>query len=259
MQDQLIFNIKADISNVPIPEKLNNPFGINTPQLARIASSEFQEFITIESQKWDYNFSVRQGKMFGVLVVQKEDDTYGYLGTVSGKISRQSTCPNFAPSVFDDSTDDYFINRDMTELSVICNNINACTDEGGLIKLKEHRKQYSYGIQKRIFENSHFINTSGIKKNVLEIFHISSHGQPPAAAGECAAPKLLQYAFENQLKPIAIAEFWGGNPIKTNERVHKAFSPACKNKCRPILEYMLDNHELYTHSQHIQQPKDNKT
>jgi len=76
----------------------------------------------------------------------------------------------------------------------------------------------------------------------------SSHGNPPAAAGECAAPKLLQYAFEHRLKPIALAEFWWGNPSQNKEREHKVFYPACKNKCRPILEYMLNDTALFEHA-----------
>jgi tRNA pseudouridine32 synthase/23S rRNA pseudouridine746 synthase len=79
----------------------------------------------------------------------------------------------------------------------------------------------------------------------LEIFKKSTQGNPPAAAGECAAPKLLQYTFENQLKPIALAEFWWGNHPNNKEKEHKAFYPACKNRCRPILEFMLNDEELY--------------
>ena len=187
--------------------------------------------------------------MFGVLVVQSTDNSYGYLGTISGKISRHSTCPRFISSVFDDSTDDYFINRDMTELTAICNNINTCNDPEELIKLKEYRRLHSYGIQQRIFKNSYFKNISGKQQNIIEIFENSSHGNPPSAAGECAAPKLLQHCIENQLKPVTIAEFWWGNPIKTDDRQHKAFYPACKNKCRPILQYMLEDGDLYQKAQ----------
>ncbi len=249
MKDLLIFSFDTDISGIHLPENLNNPFGDEIPHIARIAALEFQQFITQESEQWDYDFEVRQGKMFGILVVQKNDKSYGYIGTISGKISRHSTCRNFIPSVFDDATDDYFINRDMTELTHICNKINACTNPAELIELKEHRRRHSFGIQQRIFKNSNFNNIRGDKRNIIEIFENSSHGNPPSAAGECAAPKLLQYAIENQLAPTAIAEFWWGNPIKTDDRQHKAFYPACKNKCRPILEYMLDDGELYTQAQ----------
>jgi tRNA pseudouridine32 synthase/23S rRNA pseudouridine746 synthase len=111
--------------------------------------------------------------------------------------------------------------------------------------LKEKRKQKSLTLQKQLFENYQFVNVLGTTKNVLQIFENSAHNTPPAGAGECAAPKLLQYAIEHKLRPIAIAEFWWGIPPKSKERKHKNFYPACKNKCRPILEYMLDDTELF--------------
>src|SRR5690606_21753915 len=64
--------------------------------------------------------------------------------------------------------------------------------------------------------------------------------KPPAAAGECATPKLLQYAFLNDLKPIAMAEFWWGASPKSEVRKHKQFYPACTGKCEPILKHMLE-------------------
>ena len=74
-----------------------------------------------------------------------------------------------------------------------------------------------------------------------EIFN----NNPPAGAGECAAPKLLNYAFEHQLKPIAMAEFWWGQSPKSEIRKHKQFYPACKSKCEPILlSHMLMGLEM---------------
>lgn len=245
MNKQVIFNFKTDISGIAIPEKLNNPFGSYIPEIAAIAANEFQEFITAESQGWEHDFSVHKGKMFGILVIQNADNTYAFLGTVSGKLSGNATCNKFIPSVFDDSTDDFFINKGMKELTEIGIKIKKANERSEIIELTEKRKSRSLALQQRLFENYIFIDVHGIEKNVLQIFKHSSHGGPPSAVGECAAPKLLQYAFEHCLKPIALAEFWWGDPPKNNEREHKVFYPACKNKCRPILEYMLDDKDLF--------------
>lgn len=245
MEEQFIFNFVSDISKVNIPAKLNNPFGEDVPELARIAAKEFQEFIKTESKKWQYDFPNQKGKMFGILVIQKADNVFAYLGTVSGKLPANAECNRFIPSIFDVSTGDFFINKGMTELTEIGNQIKEEKDPEKIISLKEKRKQKSIALQYRLFENYHFLNLSGKEKNVIEIFENSSHGNPPAAAGECTAPKLLHYAFKERLKPIALAEFWWGGPIKNQDREHKIFYPACKNKCRPILEYMLDDSELY--------------
>lgn len=245
MKQSRLFNFQTDISKLSIPAKLNNPFVLAVPKIADIAAKEFQTFITTASQKWAHDFQSQQGKMFGVLVVQKEDQGYGYLGTISGKIPGDEICEAFIPSVFDVSTDDFFIIKGMKALTEMGKEIKKSNNQAEVIALTASRRQKSFALQQRLFKNYRFLNYLGMEKNVLQIFEDSSHGKPPAAAGECTAPKLLQYAFQHQLKPIALAEFWWGNPTKSLERVHKAYYPACKNKCRPILEYMLDNTDLY--------------
>lgn len=243
MNKQYIFDFKTNISDIEIPEELNNPFGIDIPEIAKIAANEFQEFVSIESKAWEYDFLGKKGKMFGIIVIKNKDNTYNYLGTASGKLPNNIRCDKFIPSIFDDSADDFFINKGMTEISEICNQINNSNIASEIESLTEYRKQRSFEIQQQLFKNYQFSNSLGIEKNVLQIFASFSHGNPPSAAGECSAPKLLQFAFNNGLKPIAIAEFWLGKNNK--ERDHKEFYPACKSKCRPILEFMLDDTELY--------------
>ena len=83
------------------------------------------------------------------------------------------------------------------------------------------------------------LNANGEIKNLCTIFKQTVQKTPPAGAGECAAPKLLQYAYLHQLKPIAMAEFWWGNSPKAEIRHHGYYYPACKGKCEPILKHML--------------------
>lgn len=103
--------------------------------------------------------------------------------------------------------------------------------------LKEKRKNKSAALQKRLFEKYQFLNQAGESKSLAEIFPDSI---PMGGAGECAAPKLLQYAFLHQMKPIAMAEFWWGQSPKSAIRKHKNFYPACIGKCKPILSHMLE-------------------
>lgn len=250
MNEQLIFNFTTKLQGIEIPKTLNNPFGSNIPKIAKIATTEFQEFITTESKKWSHDFLTTKGKMFGILVVQKADNTLGYIGTFSGNLPKNASIGKFIPSVFDDSTDDYFINKGMTTLTEMGHEIKATKEPAKVIELTENRKLKSLEIQQQLFENYRFSNNLGKKLNVIEIFDQSSHGKPPSAAGDCAAPKLLQHAFDHHLKPIAVAEFWWGNPSKSKERAHQNFYPACKDKCRPILEYMLSDTELFNRANH---------
>jgi len=105
--------------------------------------------------------------------------------------------------------------------------------------LKNKRKELSGSLQQQLFDQYHFLNNEGDKKSLCAIFKETPQLTPPAAAGECAAPKLLQYAFENRLKPLAMAEFWWGESPKSAIRKHGQYYPACQGKCQPILGHML--------------------
>lgn len=104
---------------------------------------------------------------------------------------------------------------------------------------RKDRKKRSNALQKKLFEQYHFLNIEGETKSLNQIFNETPQGTPPAAAGECSAPKLLQYAFENKLKPLAMAEFWWGESPNSSIRKHGHFYPACQGKCQPILGHML--------------------
>ncbi|UGS22530.1 RluA family pseudouridine synthase [Flavobacterium channae] len=116
----------------------------------------------------------------------------------------------------------FHIENAQKEVNILLEEIN---------QLKEERRLKSGALQQKLFAEYSFLNQFGERKSIGEIFN----DNPPAGAGECAAPKLLHYAFEHQLKPIAMAEFWWGQSPKSEIRKHKQFYPACKSKCEPIL------------------------
>jgi tRNA pseudouridine32 synthase/23S rRNA pseudouridine746 synthase len=124
--------------------------------------------------------------------------------------------------------------------------LNALLEQISLLKQK--RKQQSTQLQDKLFSHYRFLNKDGQVKNALEIFKTTSQKIPPAGTGDCAAPKLLNYAFEHQLKPIAMAEVWWGPSPKTEIRHHAHFYPACNGKCKPLLTHMLKGIDLdHTH------------
>ena len=109
--------------------------------------------------------------------------------------------------------------------------------------LREERKRGSAALQQQIFNHYSFLNVRGERRSLGEIF-LHTGVQPPAGAGECAGPKLLQYAFAEQLRPVALAEFWWGASPAGEIRRHGHFYPACRGKCLPILSHMLDGTEV---------------
>lgn len=101
--------------------------------------------------------------------------------------------------------------------------------------LKSERKALSNQLQAYLFQQYQFLNQDKKSKSLLAIFGKN----PPAAAGECAAPKLLHYAFSHELQPICMAEFWWGASPKSAVRKHANYYPSCTQKCQPILGHML--------------------
>jgi len=166
----------------------------------------------------------RCGKMFGVLVYEG-----GYLAAFSAKLDGSYHHDGFVPPVYE-----------MTEEPI------------GTSKEESRR------LQKLLFANYSFVNGQGETKNLLEIFkdekvvnpddwfnksqikNQKSQILPPSGAGECCAPKLLQYALTHGLEPISLAEFWVGAPSKTEIRQEGAFYAPCSGKCVPILKHMLE-------------------
>jgi tRNA pseudouridine32 synthase/23S rRNA pseudouridine746 synthase len=112
--------------------------------------------------------------------------------------------------------------------------------EDAITCLKNERRERSGALQQQLFEQYVFLNIEGKSKSLQEIFSLTPFGKPPAAAGECATPKLLQFAFANGYKPIAMAEFWWGAAPRSEIRKHKHFYPACTGKCKAILGHMLE-------------------
>ncbi len=113
-----------------------------------------------------------------------------------------------------------------------------------ITELKNERKQRSNQLQQRLFDNYKFLNAKGDFKSLQTIFSKELEIAPPAGAGECAAPKLLHYAYKNNLKPIALGEFWWGQSPKSEIRKHAEFYPSCRSKCEPILGFMLEGLEV---------------
>jgi tRNA pseudouridine32 synthase/23S rRNA pseudouridine746 synthase len=110
--------------------------------------------------------------------------------------------------------------------------------------LKAEQKNRSNKLQQYINEQYQFLNSKKEVKNLSQLFAETAIENLPAGSGECAAPKLLQYAFLNNLKPIAMAEFWWGKSPNKEIKKHEQYYPACQGKCKPILAHMLDGIEM---------------
>lgn len=106
-------------------------------------------------------------------------------------------------------------------------------------QMKQQRKQMSDELQRWIFDQYKLLNARGETRTVNDIFYKDIHAVPPSGTGECCAPKLLQWAYSHHYEPVCMAEFWWGLSPKTEVRHHLHFYPACRSKCKPLLDFML--------------------
>jgi tRNA pseudouridine32 synthase/23S rRNA pseudouridine746 synthase len=173
------------------------------------------------------------------ITIQKE---HIKLGKKLRAEKRQTATPSAIEQFNKESQDEGILLKKMTQywnykLEDAKQNLEQFTNK--INQLKEERKEKSAALQQQLFTEYAFLNKNKELKSLAEIFN----GNPPAGSGECAAPKLLHYAFQHNLKPIAMAEFWWGKSPKSEVRKHKQFYPACMGKCEPILKHMLSGIE----------------
>ena len=317
----MLHRFTTSITDIPLPERFTYPFCYTPHPLCILAAKEVQSYLTRQTAWKD---ELRQGKMFGVLIVQTEHGETVYLAAFSGILAGKNLHPFFVPPVYNLLQPQGFFKIEEENISSINRNIRQlendkayaalsaelartiqsaenilatakaqlkeaktareqrrkekelnAQEEAELIResqfqkaeykrlerswkarittlqtqtedwerrisaLKSERKTRSAALQQKLFEQFGMLNYRGEVKNLCEIFGQTVHKTPPAGAGECAAPKLLQQAYLHGWKPIAMAEFWWGDSPKTEIRYHGHYYPACKGKCEPILQHML--------------------
>ncbi|MCF0054633.1 pseudouridylate synthase [Dyadobacter sp. CY356] len=253
--DTIFSRLDESLVVYDLPAKFTFPFDYEPHPLALLAVEKLQSHLE-NQEEWDHNFGLKAdqegavvGKMFGVLVVKTEYDEIGYLSAFSGKLAGGNHHSKFVPPIFDGMADGGFLNAGMEKLSLINHQIKVLEDQLSenqekVEYLKANRKAHSISLQQEIFDQYNFLNQNGEEKSLCDIFEDASYRNPPAGAGECAAPKLLQYAFQQNMQPIAMAEFWWGLSPKSDYWQHGHFYPACHEKCKPILEHMLAGIEM---------------
>ncbi len=221
------------------PERFTYPFCYEPHPLCLLAAEEVKQEIA--------RINPTEGKMFGVLVVKQRDGSFVtspgvtkepslcYMAAYSGLLEGRNDWPYFVPPVYDaQQPDGYFKTREH-EIS-LTSHLSPLTS-----------KKMSQDLQLWLFHQYQFLNARGETKDLVDVwqdYHCSPrirrrYPLPPGGTGDCCAPKLLQYAYQNGLKPLCMAEFWWGPSPKSEVRHHGQFYPACRGKCKPVLTWML--------------------
>ena len=251
-QNPFFIPFDEPIDNYSVPGKFTYPFQYKPHPLCLLAAEKLQRHLQIQ-EEWEHNFGLVEGKegaiigkMFGVLLVRNVQNEIGYLAAFSGKLAGGYHHAKFVPPVYDSLQPGSFLNKGMQELTRINQEISdlgkrsETKETEKIALLKQLRKNNSIALQQQLFDKYQFLNQAGEEKSLREIFRNSANNSPAAGAGDCAAPKLLQYAFQHNLEPLAMAEFWWGLSPKSDFWKHGHFYPACREKCEPILLHMLE-------------------
>lgn len=226
------------------PRQFTFPFCYEPHPLCRLAAQEVQRYIASTPEvKEDADC----GKMFGVLVVERADGSLAFLAAYSGLLAGRNDWPWFVPSVYDAQQPDGHFKQ--TERRISGMNAQIASLPAGdplAVRLRVERKQQSEDLQRWLFDQYQLLDARGVRKNLVQIwqdYHTERVRQrfplPPGGAGDCCAPKLLQYAYREGLRPLCMAEFWWGRSPKQEIRHHLHYYPACQGKCKPILTHML--------------------
>ena len=233
---------------------MNNPFNYEAHPLCQRAAEEVKQWLEDDPL---LKADADRGKMFGVLVVEENDNNpevkgerLGFLAAYSGLLAGRNNWPQFVPPVFDaQQPDGHFkqAERRISEINHTIEDLAASGEEQEVSSLKTLRKQMSEELQEWLFRQYHMLNAQGETKDLVEIwrdYHTKpkirkKYPLPPGGSGDCCAPKLLQYAYQHQLRPVCMAEFWWGASPKAEIRHHGQYYPACRGKCLPILTWML--------------------
>ena len=168
---------------------------------------------------------------------RKQEGLKNLTETAFLELSKKLTQESFNNQFFYKELVEYYEQKNHKERQKLIN------IEDEIYRLKEKRKEISADLQKVLFEKFQFLNQQKEPKALLDIFNNTAI-KPPAGSGECAAPKLLQFAFKKNLSPICMAEFWWGISPNSAVRKHKNYYAACLSRCKPILKHMLTGIEM---------------
>jgi len=186
----------------------------------------------------DYLFGPARGKMFGVMVSRRADGSLVTLKAFSGQYNGMWDLEGWVPPLFEPKQWNEVNQAPEREIKRLGVEIDAAGPETSVGKaLIEERRQCSQQLMRVLHHLYRLHNFRSQRRRLAGAFN-GQNGIPNGTA-DCCAPKLLNFAARNGLHPLGLAEFYYGRPNRRGTRRHGEFYPACKEKCGPILGYML--------------------
>lgn len=183
-------------------------------------------------------FGPARGKMFGVLECLRPNGTTIILYAFSGQYHGSWLVDGWVPPLFD--IDDFLSltvekEQQIKELGRTIE--QRMPHSGDWLAQRKKRRQLSQNLMCEIHNLYSLSNFRGETAGLTAAF-TGSKGIP-TGTGDCCAPKLLNFAAKNNLRPLGIHEFFWGRENRAGGHRHGAFTSSCAEKCQPILGFML--------------------
>ncbi|MBO4843572.1 MAG: RluA family pseudouridine synthase [Bacteroidales bacterium] len=219
-----------------LPEKFTYPFCyVPHPLIREAADALIARIDASDSLRGLFS----EGKMMGALLVQDAAGATQVLYGFSGVAGGTALVDGFVPPIFDLTEPGGYYRAAEARISDINRRLaGESLPAEDAAALERERHALSVDLQDWIFSRYRVSNALGETFSIKEVF--ARRGLvPPGGTGDCAAPKLLQYAYSHGLKPLAMGEFWYGASPRREVRAQGRFYPSCTGKCGPLLEFML--------------------
>ncbi|MFI3240664.1 MAG: hypothetical protein R3Y22_08785, partial [Bacteroidales bacterium] len=234
----MLHRFTTDISNIERPQMLNNPFYYEPDELAIEAWRELSLHL---DNTPEYHDEIAKGKMFGILVVECEDDSLGYLCAFSGRLNGSLNLPFFVPPVFDILPQDSHFRINEAKISAITIKLDELVNSPTYIRLNEGLKELSnqYTPQISAAKLAHKAKKIAHSNQRAEgnVTETELHTFAKNAQSEKAAIRTLEREYRLKREPLEqeIAELKAQKELMQRER---------KQRSNDLQRWIFDNFKL---------------
>jgi hypothetical protein len=179
-------------------------------------------------------FGPARGKMLGILLCKDLNGQLVELKAFSGQFNGRWLVQGWVGPIFCPQAFQELVAPVDRQIKALDHRIAHCGGVGQRL-LRERRRHLSRQLMEAIHGLYRLHNFRGERALLHQVFQ----GGIPTGTGDCCAPKLLCQAARQGLKPVSLAEFYWGRENRSSTRRHGRFYPPCREKCLPLLGWLL--------------------
>jgi len=184
----------------------------------------------------DFLFGEARGKMFGVLECADGNGKITFIHAFSGQYNGRWLVNGWAKPLFDVDTWQSINSPAEKKIKAFSRQIEQSNRSPDIQQLKRIRKELSRKLMIKLHKLYQVVNFRGETTDLSSLFPANNI---PTGTGDCCGPKLLNHAVRNNLRPLSMVEFYMGRENRSSTKKHGHFYSACREKCEPLMGFML--------------------